>query len=121
MYESLVKEFKDSLYKADAEERIAVLRNPEGRNFYAWFASFERPKAAEKHPHDKTDDDLNDDLLQQLHKSETNKSGTEETESPTIPPSEKSSADEPSDGDLNAPPKSDDAQPPADDPQPDES
>jgi hypothetical protein len=60
-YESLVKEFPDSIYKQNAEERIAVLSKGSGQEFYAWFAKYPRPKTADKRPHDRTGDDLSDD------------------------------------------------------------
>ena len=62
VYESLVKEFPDSIYKQDAEDRIAVLSKGSGQEFYAWFAKYQRPKTDDKRPHDKTADDLIDDI-----------------------------------------------------------
>jgi Tetratricopeptide repeat len=51
-YEQFVKEFPKSLHKADAESRIKVLKSEEGREFYAWFSKYTRPKIEEKRPHD---------------------------------------------------------------------
>jgi hypothetical protein len=52
-YESLVKEFPNSIYKKDAEERIAVLNKGSGQEFYAWFTKYPRPKLPVKGPRDR--------------------------------------------------------------------
>jgi hypothetical protein len=70
-YESLVKEFPDSIYKHDAEDRIAVLSKGSGQEFYAWFAKYPRPKTAAKGPHDKTGDDLIDEQFDTIRKLES--------------------------------------------------
>ncbi|MGQ0635034.1 MAG: tetratricopeptide repeat protein [Planctomycetaceae bacterium] len=64
-YQSLLREFPASIFKADVEQRLAALESPGGRAFYAWFASYPRPKAPEKRPRDRTSFDneiLMDDL-----------------------------------------------------------
>lgn len=52
-YESLVKEFPNSIYKKDAEERISVLSKGSGQEFYTWFTKYPRPKLPVKGPHDR--------------------------------------------------------------------
>ncbi len=42
-YETLLEEFKDTIYKPLAEERIATLKQPRSKEFYAWFAK-QKPK-----------------------------------------------------------------------------
>lgn len=51
-YQDLLREFPTTVYKKDAEKRIAVLEKGSGQEFYAWFAKFERPKAEERLPRD---------------------------------------------------------------------
>jgi hypothetical protein len=63
-YESLVKEFPDSIYKQDAEDRIAELSKGSGQEFYAWFAKYPRPKMTDARPHDKTSDGMSDEDLE---------------------------------------------------------
>jgi hypothetical protein len=95
VYETLVKEFKDSIYKNDAQERIDVLKKS-GPEFYAWFTKFDRPKPIEKSPHDpfgdETSEEQNADLenadLEKFHKSGS-KSAADEGESPTLPDTDK--------------------------------
>jgi hypothetical protein len=70
-YESLVKEFPDSVYKEDALDRIAVLKKGSGQEFYAWFAKYPRPKTADIRPHDKTGEDLSDEELDTIRKLES--------------------------------------------------
>jgi hypothetical protein len=104
-YESLVKEFKNSIYKDDAEERIAVL-NKTGPEFYAWFSKFERPKPVDKSPHDPIGDETSDEekaRFEEYIKSGFGKSAGEDGAAPTIPDSDKP-AGEP---DESAPSKSD--------------
>jgi hypothetical protein len=67
-YESLVKEYPDSVYKPDALDRIAVLSKGSGQEFYAWFAKYPRPKTADKRPHDRTGDDLIDEGFDTIRK-----------------------------------------------------
>lgn len=52
-YQALVREFPASIYKKQAESRIAALNSGSGQEFYAWFAKYERPKPAEKRPRDR--------------------------------------------------------------------
>jgi len=70
-YESLVKDFPNSLYKPDAEDRIAGLTKGSGQEFYAWFAKYPRPKMTDKRPHDRTGDDLGDEDLDAIRKLES--------------------------------------------------
>ncbi|HLJ11829.1 MAG TPA: hypothetical protein VKU82_11605 [Planctomycetaceae bacterium] len=51
-YQTLVDEYPNSVYKADAQARIAALTKPGGQEFYAWFSKFPRPKGPEKRPRD---------------------------------------------------------------------
>lgn len=102
-YETLVKEFPNSIYKKDAEERIAVLNRGSGQEFYAWFSKYPRPKAAVKAPRDKMDGDiLDDEAKEQLDKINsmlqgTGKKSTGDDESLELPesktPEEKPAAD----------------------------
>jgi hypothetical protein len=61
-YESLVKEYPNSIYKGDAEARIAALSKTDSQEFYAWFASYPRPKIDAKRPRDKLTGDDNESL-----------------------------------------------------------
>jgi hypothetical protein len=70
-YESLVKEFPDSVYREDALGRIAALSKGSGQEFYAWFAKYPRPKTADIRPHDKTGEDLSDEELDTIRKLES--------------------------------------------------
>lgn len=67
-YEQLIKDFPESVFKKDAEARIAALKSGSGQEFYAWFAKYDRPKPPEKRPLDKgaTDDSDTDDLLKKI-------------------------------------------------------
>jgi hypothetical protein len=137
VYETLVKEFKNSIYKDDAEERIASLKKS-GKEFYAWFARFERPKPVEKVPHDQIGDDLSDEekeLWDKLDKSGARKSSSEEepleltipdlTKSEKEPdeaaPSKTDESDGAGDKGAQSKSKPDDTKPPADGSKPDES
>lgn len=51
-YESLLKEFPNSIYKEDAQQRLTELKK-HGEEFYTWFSKYPRPKLPEKRPHDK--------------------------------------------------------------------
>ena len=51
-YQTLVDEYPKSIYKADAQARIAALTKSGGQEFYAWFSKYPRPKAPEKRPRD---------------------------------------------------------------------
>lgn len=51
-YEQFRREFPGSIYKKDVESRIAVLKEQSGEEFYAWFATYARPKATERKPRD---------------------------------------------------------------------
>jgi hypothetical protein len=91
-YEMLGKEFPDSLYKKDAEERIAALNKGSGQEFYAWFSKYPRPKAAEKRPNDRTGGELDEEMLDDLVKKHSGSKSSgkkrvveDDTESPTIP------------------------------------
>ena len=64
-YESLLKEFPDSIYKEDAQQRLAGLKR-EGETFYTWFSKYPRPKLAEKLPHDKGGAASEDELKKQF-------------------------------------------------------
>jgi hypothetical protein len=90
VYETLLKEFKNTIYKDDAEERIAVL-NKSGPEFYAWFTKFERPKPVEKNPHDPIGDETTDEEKADLEKflKSGSKSAGDDGESPTLPDSGK--------------------------------
>jgi|GEM_PF-5196782 len=59
-YETLLKDFPDSIYKQDAEERIAVLKRGSGQEFYAWFSKFPRPKLPAKSPRDRISGDIDE-------------------------------------------------------------
>jgi len=119
-YKSLVSEFPNSIYKADAEQRIAVLEKGKGQEFYAWFSKYPRPKLSERRPHDKIGDDLFDDgpsLPQQLEKlkSDVKSSGLkrsgDDVEAPALPDEEELDGDRSEskskpDGDSKADPDS---------------
>src|SRR5262249_55888920 len=79
-YESLVKDYPNSLYKQDAEDRIAALTKGSGQEFYAWFAKYPRPKMADKRPHDRTGDDLGDEDLDAIGKLESLSKGQKEAD-----------------------------------------
>ena len=93
-YEMLVKEFPESLYKNDAQERIVALNKGSGQEFYAWFAKYQRPKAIEKSPHDKFGAGLEEDTektieeIKKLHRISERSGGKpadEDSESPELP------------------------------------
>jgi hypothetical protein len=83
-YETLVKEFPKSRFKADAEARIEILKSGRGQEFYAWFAKYPRPKFAEKLPRDLTGDDLDEDSMSNLQDilDSTKKSATKKKPAP---------------------------------------
>jgi hypothetical protein len=97
-YESLVKEFPDSVYKEDALDRIAVLRKGSGQEFYAWFAKYPRPKTADIRPHDKTGEDLSDEESDTIRKLESLSSpgrrGADDEESLELSGPDKPASDE---------------------------
>lgn len=102
-YESLVKEFPNSIYKKDAEERIAVLNQGSGQEFYAWFTKYPRPKLPAKGPHDKFGGGLDEKTLEELKKLDSaskgagkepgEKSADDDDESLSLPDSEKPDVD----------------------------
>jgi hypothetical protein len=65
-YEMLVKDYPNSIYKSDAEGRIAALKKPDSREFYAWFAKYPRPKFEEKRPRDKISGDDSESVTQDM-------------------------------------------------------
>lgn len=65
-YETLVKDYPDSIYKKDAEARIAALSKPDSQDFYAWFAKYPRPKVEEKRPRDKITGDDSESVTQEM-------------------------------------------------------
>lgn len=67
-YETLVKEFPNSIYKKDAEERIAVLNKGSGQEFYAWFTKYPRPKLPAKGPRDRLSGDIDEKTREVLDK-----------------------------------------------------
>jgi hypothetical protein len=93
-YEMLVKEFPNSIYRDDADERIEVLKQSSGQEFYSWFSKFERPKAADKLPRDKFGESLDDDakFLEDVKKLSTDaeasglKPSTDGDKGPLLPP-----------------------------------
>jgi hypothetical protein len=97
-YEMLVKEFPNSLFKDDAGERIEVLKQSSGQEFYAWFSKYPRPRLRDKHPLDKfgEGDDESEDWLERIKKLESDVKSTglkqpaEGGEAPTLPADEKS-------------------------------
>ncbi len=64
-YKSLVDKYPDSIYKKDAEERIAVLTAGDGQEFYAWFSKYARPKLPVKGPRDKSAGDDQEDISEE--------------------------------------------------------
>ena len=104
-YESLIKEFPNSIYKKDAEERIAVLNRGSGQEFYAWFTKYPRPKLPTKGPHDKFGGAMDDETTQKMldefkslskaaGKAAGKKSADDDDESLSLPESEKPDGDE---------------------------
>ncbi|MGE5195547.1 MAG: tetratricopeptide repeat protein, partial [Deltaproteobacteria bacterium] len=97
-YESLVKEFPTSLYKDDAEERINLLKQSNGQEFYAWFSKYPRPKLKEKRPFDKFGEgaDESENWLENIRKLESDvessglKPPADDGEAPKLPDEEKS-------------------------------
>jgi hypothetical protein len=65
-YEMLVKDYPDSIYKKDADARIAALGKPDSQEFYAWFAKYPRPKIDEKRPRDKIGADDSESVTQEM-------------------------------------------------------
>lgn len=91
-YQTLLKEFPGSLYKKDAEERVAVLTKGSGQEFYAWFAKFPRKKEADKRPHDfgsELEDDAAIKEMIEKHKAKegkgAKKGANDDIGSPTLP------------------------------------
>lgn len=64
-YEKLLKEFPDSIYKEEAQARVAQLKQ-NGPGFYTWFSKYPRPKPTEKLPHDKGTSGVSDDDLEDI-------------------------------------------------------
>lgn len=91
-YESLLKEFPNSIYKDEAEQRIADLKK-HGEEFYTWFSKYPRPKLPEKRPHDKgasapSDEDIEnfaEDLKKLSGGSKPEKKSEAGDESPRLP------------------------------------
>ena len=65
-YETLVKEFPNSIYKKDAEERIVVLNKGSGQEFYAWFTKYPRPKFPVRGPRDRLSSDEMDEKTREV-------------------------------------------------------
>ncbi len=109
-YESLLKEFPNSIYKDEAQQRIAELKK-HGEEFYTWFSKYPRPKLPEKRPHDKgastpTDEDI-EDLAEGLSKlgagSKPEKKKESGDESPRLPDLDESESEKkPADADESA-------------------
>jgi hypothetical protein len=103
-YEQFVKEYPDSIFRADAEKRIQVLGSGSGQEFYAWFAKFQRPKAKDPRPLDKGPGlSEDDDLFKAFHSKPTTglsipdepaKSKDDASEDKTLPDAEKPAAEE---------------------------
>jgi hypothetical protein len=97
-YEMLVKEFPNSLFKEDAEERIEVLKQSSGQEFYAWFSKYPRPKLQGRRPLDRFGEgtDESEDWLEKIKKleSDVESSGlrrpAEDDEAPRLPDDEMS-------------------------------
>lgn len=71
-YEQFVKEYPESIFRADAEKRITVLNSGSGQEFYSWFAKFPRPKAKDVRPLDKGPGlSEDDDLFKAIHSKPT--------------------------------------------------
>lgn len=66
-YEQFVKDFPDSIFRTEAEKRIAALNSGSGQEFYSWFVKFPRPKAKDPRPSDKGLVGEDDDLMKALH------------------------------------------------------
>lgn len=96
-YEQFVKEFPESIFRVEAEKRIAVLNSGSGQEFYSWFAKFPRPKAKDPRPSDKGLMGEDDEFLKSLHSAPnfqipekpSTKSGDAEAEDKTLPDGEK--------------------------------
>jgi hypothetical protein len=101
-YEMLVKEFPNSLFKEDAEERIEVLKQSRGQEFYAWFANYPRPKLRGKRPLDRFGEgtDESENWLEKIKQLESDvessglKRPADDGKGPRLPDDEKSE-DEP--------------------------
>jgi hypothetical protein len=65
-YETLLKEFPNTEYKADAESRIEILNSGRGQEFYAWFSKYTRPKIEDKRPFDTGENPLDDEARSKL-------------------------------------------------------
>src|SRR5579872_26813 len=102
-YETLVKEFPNSIYKNDAEERLKVLNRGSGQEFYAWFTRYPRPKVSVKAPRDRlSDGEIDEKTKEVLDQLESMKTDTDKTagdnsadddEPLSLPESEAPSAD----------------------------
>jgi hypothetical protein len=104
-YERLVKEFPDSIYKKDAQERIAVLNRGSGQEFYAWFAKYPRPKISPKVPRDRlSDEEMDEKTREMLEKIESASPDTSNrgSEKLVLPETEKPEADVESDAEQPA-------------------
>ncbi|MFN0051010.1 MAG: tetratricopeptide repeat protein [Planctomycetales bacterium] len=66
MYEALLNEFPTSVYRKEAEARIAALKSDSGGEFYTWFSKYPRPKPSERRPHDLGTSDDAEEALQNL-------------------------------------------------------
>jgi hypothetical protein len=74
VYEKLLNEFKDTMFKSAAEERVATLKKPEAKEFYAWFSK-ENPKPPEARPRDFKNDSSKSDTLELPDLSNTKEEG----------------------------------------------
>jgi hypothetical protein len=109
-YEMLVKEFPGSLFKDDAEQRIELLKQSSGQEFYAWFSKYPRPKPRDKRPLDKIGEGADEESENWLEKikeleSDVDSSGlkrrADHGDAPKLPDDEKSD-DEPGQTDPDA-------------------
>ncbi|MSR56356.1 MAG: tetratricopeptide repeat protein [Planctomycetaceae bacterium] len=123
-YERLRREFPASIYKKDIDSRIAVLGEKTGEEFYAWFASYTRPKATKKGPRDRGGDPFGDpgDLMNEVPTDPNDEdstdpaAGIEESEEsmPPEPSAAEAEAEAPSDDDPQLPEEPAPGEPPAD-------
>lgn len=101
-YEQFIKEFPDSIFRTEAEKRIAVLNSGSGQEFYSWFAKFERPKAKDPRPSDKGLLNEDDAFLKDLHSAPNfkipekpaGKAVDAEAEDKSLPDAEKPATDD---------------------------
>lgn len=122
MYGTLVREFPNSIYKKDAEARIAGLNSSRGQEFYAWFSSYERPKAPELRPRDKgaagdLNEDLNLDELLPGRDADKPKDNSDGSTGPNLK-LQLPGSDTPADDAAKTPPASDEKDRPTDNPPP---